>query len=135
MFLDKLGFISADVEWVDYGSAKLTSDEFDFSADNNEVNSFQSVLNYRAGAELRLKAFRLRAGYSFQADPLDGADGVDRSRESLTGGFGIHFKKVYLDASYVRSTYNTATVPYPGALTAFTENISEQAVMTLGIKF
>ena len=135
LFLDKLGFITADVEWVDYSSAKLSSDEFNFDGENNEVNTFESVLNYRAGAELRLKAFRLRAGYSFQADPLNGADGIDRSRESLTAGFGLHFKKFYLDGTYIRGTYNTATVPYPGALTALTENISENAVVTLGFKF
>ena len=135
LFLDKFGFITADVEWVDYASAKLTSDEFEFGPDNDQINSFQSVLNYRAGAEIRLKALRLRAGYSYQADPLDSADGVDRSRESLTAGFGLHFKKIYLDGAYVRSTYNSATSPYLGALPAVTDGISENAVVTLGFKF
>lgn len=135
LFLDKLGFITADVEWVDYASAKLTSDEADFSGVNQEINNYQSVLNYRVGGELRFKALRLRAGYSFQEDPQDNAGGVDRSRESLTAGFGLRFKKFYTDASYVRTNFNTTISPYPGAQTALTENISESAVLTLGFKF
>ena len=135
LFLDKLGFISADVEWVDYGSAELTSDEFDFSDTNQEVNTYGSVLNYRVGAELRIKVLRLRAGYSFQEDPLESADGIDRSRESLTAGLGLRFKKFFVDASYVRSNYNTSVSPYPRASTALIENISENAVLTLGFKF
>ena len=135
LFLDKLGFITADVEWVDYSSAKISSDEADFFDVNQEINNYQAVLNYRLGAELRLKALRLRAGYSFQDDPLDNAGGIDRSRESLTAGLGLHFKKFYADASYVRSNYNSAVTPYPEAPTALTENLSESAVLTLGFKF
>jgi len=135
LFLDKFGFISADVEWVDYGSAKLTSDEFDFSDTNQEVSTYGSVLNYRVGAELRFKALRLRAGYSLQEDPLEGADGIDRSRESLTAGLGLRFKKFFVDASYVRSNYNISASPYPEGPTAFIENVSENAVLTLGFKF
>ena len=78
-FIGKLGFITADVEWVDYASAKLTSNEADFSADNQEINNYQSTINYRFGGELRLKVLRLRAGYSFQEDPQNQADVVDRS--------------------------------------------------------
>jgi len=135
LFLDKLGFISADVEWVDYSSAKLSSDEADFSDVNQEIDNYHSVLNYRVGAELRLKALRLRAGYSFQDDPLDNAGGIDRSQQALTGGLGFRLKKFYADASYVRSSYNSAVAPYPGAATALTDNISESAVLTLGFKF
>lgn len=134
-FIGKLGFISADVEWVDYGSAKLTSNEVDFFDPNQEVDNFESVLNYRVGGELRLKALRVRAGYSLQNDPQNQSDGIDRSRESLTAGLGLRFKKFFADASYVRSNFNSAVVPYPGALTALTENVSESAVLTLGFKF
>ena len=135
MFLDKFGFISADVEWVDYSSAKLTSDEFDFTDTNQELGTYGSVLNYKFGAELRIKVLRLRAGYSYQEDPLDSVDGLDRSRESLTAGLGLRFKKFYMDASYVRSNYNNSTSPYPGAVAAITENTSEIGVLTLGFKF
>ncbi len=135
LFLDKLGFISADVEWVDYGSAKITSNEADFSDVNQEINTYQSVLNYRVGAELRLKALRLRAGYAFQQDPLNNADGLDRSRESLTAGLGLRFKKFFADASYVRSNFSNTVAPYPGAVNAITDNTSQSAVLTLGFKF
>ncbi len=135
LFLDKLGFLSADVEWVDYSSAQLSSDEVDFTDVNLDIDNYQAVLNYRFGAEFRLKALRLRGGYSFQEDPLDNAGGVDRSRESLTAGIGLRLKKFYADASYVRSTFNNAVSPYPGALTALTENTMESAVLTLGFKF
>lgn len=135
LFLDKLGFISADVEWVDYGAAKLSSSNVDFTDVNLEIDNYQAVLNYRIGAELRIKALRLRGGYAFQDDPLDNAGGIDRSRESLTAGIGLRLKKFYTDASYVRSTFNGAIAPYPGAQTALTENVAESAVLTLGFKF
>ena len=135
MFLDKFGFISADVEWVDYSSAKITSDEFDFTDTNQEVGTYGSVLNYKFGAELRIKVLRLRAGYSYREDPLNNVDGLDRSQESLTAGLGLRFKKLYMDASYVRSNYNHSISPYPEAASAITENISENAVLTLGFKF
>jgi len=134
-FIGKLGFITADVEWVDYASAKITSNEANFSGPNQEVNNFQSVLNYRFGGEIRMKALRLRAGYSFQNDPQDQADGIDRSREALTAGIGLRFKKFFADASYVRSNFHSGVAPYPDALTAVSESISESAVLTLGFKF
>ena len=92
-------------------------------------------MNYRVGGELRIKVLRLRAGYSFQEDPMESVDGIDRSRESLTAGLGLRFKKLFVDASYVRSNYNTSVSPYPRASTALIENISENAVLTLGFKF
>jgi hypothetical protein len=47
----------------------------------------------------------------------------------------LRFKKFFVDASYVRSNYNISASPYPEGPTAFIENISENAVLTLGFKF
>lgn len=135
LFFDKYGFLTADVEWVDYGSGKFSSNEFSFADANSEINSFESVINYKVGAEFRYEVARFRAGYSHQGDPLNQVDGVDRSRQSFTLGAGIRFNKFFADGAYVRSNFDQATSPYPGANIALTGNTNETVVLTLGMKF
>lgn len=134
-FLEKYGFVTADIEWVDYGSGKITSNEFSFSDTNSQIQTFESAINFKLGAEFRYEIFRLRAGYAHQGDPLNMTDGVDRSRNSFTLGGGIRYDKYFADAAYVRSNYDQSTNPYPGAAIAVTENKVENIVLTLGVKF
>jgi long-subunit fatty acid transport protein len=72
-FFEKKGFISADLEWLNYSSAKYSSNSYyndDYSADNENIkNTFKSVLNIRVGGEYRLNNFRFRGGYSLMPDP------------------------------------------------------------------
>ncbi len=135
VFLEKYGFITADVEWVDYGSGKFSSNEFSFADANSEINAFESTLNFKVGAEFRYNIARFRAGYAHQGDPMNKIDGVDRSRQSITVGAGVRYKRFFADGSYVRSNFDQSTSPYPGAATALTENVTENVVLTFGMKF
>ena len=52
VFIGKQGFLSADIEYVDYGSMLLQSNDYelDLSVDNqNIVKNYTSVLNFKAG--------------------------------------------------------------------------------------
>jgi hypothetical protein len=113
-FIGKRGFITGDVEFVDHGSAILQSNtaEFDMNADNQEiVNQFNSVINYRVGAEIRLEEFRFRGGYNYMADPYRNSQ-YDRSRSILTFGVGYRHKDYFIDLAVVKSYYDQFYSPY-----------------------
>ncbi len=114
--IKKYGFITADVELTDYGSNSYTSStqgvSFDF--DNKQIKSlYTSTVNYRLGAEFRLKTFRARGGYSFMPDPYKSIqNGVNNSIQSISGGLGYRTSKFYIDATVVLSQGNFSYRPY-----------------------
>jgi hypothetical protein len=113
-FISKFGFISADVEFVNYSKAKYNSDiNDDFSAENRGVKTaYQPVINYRVGAEYRYKVFRVRAGYNYMGDPYSQTDDIDRSIQSFTGGLGFREKTFFVDLTGVFSSTNSRRSPY-----------------------
>lgn len=140
-FISKFGFISGDVEFVNYGRTKYTSDviEVDFSEDNGYIKSdYKSVINYRIGAEYRYEIYRLRVGYNVMADPYQIKD-IDRTIKSFSAGAGIKLKKFSVDFAIINSKTNNIKVPYtaPGV----PDPIAEQKIkninvmLTFGITF
>ncbi len=112
-FFNKNGFLSADLEWVDYSTARIHSNEVDFSVDNQEIDElYRSVLNYRVGGEYRIDIFRVRAGFSYQASPLEGSGTGNRSRYGFSGGVGIRKKSFYTDLAMVYTTWEGSRAPY-----------------------
>ncbi len=112
LFFGKMGFISGDVEFVNYANAHLQSNDFQTSGDNNYIdNEFRSAINYRLGGEARLDAFRFRAGYSYLADPFEGSS-YDRGRRNISAGVGFRKADYFLEFAYVQSKFNTAYQPY-----------------------
>jgi len=136
VFLGKNGFLTAQVESLDYTNARLSSN-FDVSPENDFIRgTYTNVLNYNLGAEIRLDELRLRAGYGLQADPyVSGIDDVDRSITRISAGAGLHKDSFFVDLAIVNSTFNSTINPYPGAPFAQVENNNTEAVVTLGFKF
>lgn len=100
-FLGKKGFISADVDWVDYSSANLNSNDFNTGPDNESISRlYGSTINYRLGAEFILDMFRLRGGYASFGDPFEDAD-FDRSTAQISGGVGVRIKNFSIDFALV----------------------------------
>jgi len=106
--IGKLGFITADVEFLDYSSAKISSNDFNETADNNTINSiYQSTMNARFGAEIRLSVLRLRAGFALLGDPYDNSfDGGDNTQQIYSAGIGVYAKGFFADLGLSRT--NTA---------------------------
>lgn len=128
-FIGKYGFISADVEYLDYSDASFNQDNdlTIFSAVNNRIsNTYQSVVNYRVGAEARFDIFRVRGGFALYGDPYQNSS-YDRDRTYYTVGIGIKESRYFIDAAYVQSKYNSIYSPY--SLTDHT-----QPVVTTGVK-
>lgn len=112
-FIKKNGFITVDIEWVNYASAKLTSNETNFSDENQKIeNMYTSVINYRFGAEFRSGVFRFRAGYNYMNDPMKDSEKVNRAKTTYSAGLGYRKKAFYIDMSLLYSTHQGIRAPY-----------------------
>lgn len=114
-FLGKRGFISADVELINYGMARFSDSEgfINFDADNRSIgNLYGSALNYRVGAEFRVsKAVLLRGGYALYGSPFEASDD-EETDTFLTFGIGTRQKDFYLDAALSLSSSEFEYSPY-----------------------
>lgn len=110
-FIGKNGFITADIDYLDYSTMRISSRDFNANADNQAIRStYGSTFNYRAGAEFRFDIWRVRGGYAYYGDPFIRST-FDRSTQQFSGGFGARLKKFYVDfaltASYFDQLYNS----------------------------
>jgi hypothetical protein len=112
-FIGKFGFISADIERVNYSNAKYKSGEnfIEFDGENDAINSlYQPVYNLRFGAEARIDKFRVRAGYNHMPEPFKATqNNADRTLQSFTGGLGYRDAKFYIDLA---AAYRLSKTPY-----------------------
>ncbi len=142
-FIQKYGFISADVEMVNYSGTKYSSaiSGIDFSSDNDDIKSlYQSTFNYRLGGEFRYENFRARAGFSYMPDPFQSEqNGVSRDLTSLSGGLGFRNKKFYIDVAMVftqgKNSYRPYRVNTPESPLVTLTNNTTFGMLTLGFPF
>jgi hypothetical protein len=140
-FISKFGFITADVEFVDYSNAKYNSDIDDnFDPENDGVKAeYQSVVNYRVGAEYRYKIYRVRGGFNYMADPYRQTGDVDRSVTSFSGGLGVRTKKFFADLGAVFGSTETRRSPYFSSIgvnpVVLQELKTASYILTLGFTF
>lgn len=145
-FIGKYGFISADVEYVNYNNASFNQED-----DNGTISSsyfrdvnrkieatYQSAVNYRIGGEARFDIFRVRAGFGYYSDPYRNSN-LDRDRTYFTGGIGVKEKNYFIDAAYVQQQNDSYYSPY--SLTdksqpiVATKNNNTSFLVTLGVNF
>jgi long-subunit fatty acid transport protein len=111
-FVGKKGFISADVDWVDFSTAKLNSDDFNEGPDNEAIiSTYTSTLNFRLGGEAKFGQFSLRGGYGYFGDPIANSN-YDRSTQQLSGGVGYRIKNFKIDLAIVNQNFNTLYTSY-----------------------
>lgn len=116
--LGKHGFISADVEMVNYGAGRFNN-TFSGSLERNQA--IQEILtrayNIRLGGEYRvIENFAVRAGYAYYGAPLN-AKVVDNKYSSFTNmfSFGGGYREdggFFMDIAAQLSTINTFRQPY-----------------------
>jgi long-subunit fatty acid transport protein len=101
-FISKNGFISADIDYLDYSTSRINSRDFNSNADNQEIRIlYGQTFNYRVGGEYRFGIWRLRGGYGYYGDPFQESSSINRSSQQYTGGFGARLKKFYVDFAYM----------------------------------
>ena len=117
VLLGKYGFLSGDLEYVNYNQARLStnsssSDNYSFANENQNVRDlYQSALNLKLGAEARYDIFRFRLGYAHYGDPYKTND-FDRSQSYYTAGLGVRLSGFFLDVAGVYNTSNRYYSPY-----------------------
>ncbi len=143
-FVGKNGFISADVDWVDYSAARLNSRDFDQSADNDAIrNAYGSTINFRVGGEARIDRFRLRAGYAFYGDPYSNTPNITQTTSQISGGVGVKFNSLYIDFALVNNQSDGVYRSYQVldandqnvGPTTFLKNSITTGIFTLGFNF
>ncbi len=143
-FIGKNGFISADVDWVDYSAGRINSNDFDEGPDNQVIRDiYASTINYRIGGEARFDMFRLRAGYAYFGDPYSNSPSFDQSTQQISGGFGVKFNSISVDFALVNQKYSSLYRSYQvldengnnyGPITQL-ENSITSGVLTVGFNF
>lgn len=133
-FFGKNGFITADVNYLDYSSANIRSNVFNPEGDNQDINNlYGQTINYSVGGELRFDKFRVRAGYAYYGDPLANPGNTDRSTNQISGGLGVKLSGFSIDLGVVNSRFNSYYNSYPDM--AIIDNNRTTGMLTLGFSF
>jgi hypothetical protein len=153
VFYPKKGFITLDVEMINYSrattsnfSAQYYSLTINAESDVNRVVSsrFTSATNLRVGGEYRVKKFRIRGGYSIMDDPYlrKPTDRVNYSLtgvSSITGGLGYRDTTFFIDLAVTNTQGNGYYVPYAVATDISPNlnyvNTSTRVMFTVGFPF
>jgi hypothetical protein len=102
--IGKAGLIATDVEYVDYSNIRYRNENVadDITALNSYIQEdYKSVLNLKAGGELRFGQLSLRAGGGYYPSPYAGDKMFDRpAYKEFTGGFGFREKSFYIDMGF-----------------------------------
>ncbi|AXY78053.1 hypothetical protein D3H65_30450 [Paraflavitalea soli] len=138
------GFISADIEYVTYGSSRFNEAE-----DNGEGEYFKQVteavkksykgaLNFRVGGELKFNTIMTRLGFAYYGNPYEDKE-LKAHKMNLSGGLGYRDHGIFIDVTYVHSLNKDSDFPYrvdaPRANTYATiKDQSSNIMLTFGIK-
>jgi len=147
--IPNFGFVSADVEWVNYSKSRYTFDTDLYSfyegfaeiVNGDITANYTSAINARLGAEYRYKIFRARAGYAYYGNPFDSSVETDSgARQNISFGLGVRPESVYLDLALVRNMSNELYVPYRTNNSPNVQEINNdigntRIVLTGGFKF
>jgi len=114
-----LGFISADLEIVNYASTRFYSNTYDQATTDyyNDVNTtikstYKNNINIKIGSELKLNNnWMARAGAAYYGSPYKD-ENIKASLFNLSGGFGYRTNKHFIDFTIVSTSSKDAIFPY-----------------------
>ncbi|MXV50185.1 hypothetical protein GS399_04320 [Pedobacter sp. HMF7647] len=147
-FLGNYGFITGDIEYVDYASMKISGNGdagYDESADNRDLRDlYKSTVNTRVGIEGKLDDFFIRGGYNYRPNPekFNGS-----AIETYSAGLGYRKNNLSLDFTYTNVFSKRTDYPYTldptydispaNAISpaAALENKTNNFYLTLGVRF
>lgn len=136
------GFITADVEFVNYKNISFKNANNDanaqtyYSSVNNAIkNMYQNAINVRVGGELKFNTYMVRLGGSYFGNPYQNQN-ADVFK--LSSGLGYRNKGMFFDLTYIYSFNKDFHSPYyledkPNN-SAFYKNNMGTIVATLGFK-
>lgn len=142
ILFNQYGFLTADVEYVDYASMKYSFGsgyETQSTSMNQTIqNTYKSAMNVRVGAEAKLQDVYLRAGFAYYGSPYKSTT-INSDKTQLSAGIGYRTKTWFIDGAFVNSQQTVSEKPYVlNALTDVTDatikNNRSQFLFTLGWK-
>jgi hypothetical protein len=144
----KMGFITADVEYVANSSSKYsfptdangnTVDNSYFDPVNNTIKSYyRNTFNFRMGGEYKVDKIAYRLGGSYSLNPYTSPD-LNSNRLTLSGGLGYRNKGIFIDLTYVEAILNDVNFPYrlgeKDNVYSTVKQYSGNIILTVGFKF
>jgi len=138
------GFISADIEYVTYGSTKFKEAEDNGEADYYKQVSdavkqlYKGAFNFRVGGELKFNTIMTRLGFSYYGNPYKD-DALKAHKMNVSGGLGYRDRGMWIDLTYVRALHKDSDFPYrvdaPRANTYATiKDQTSNIMLTVGFK-
>jgi long-subunit fatty acid transport protein len=114
-----LGFISADIEWVNYAGTRFYANTYDEESTDyynalNQTNKaiYKNNINLKIGSELKLNSnWMLRAGTSYYGSPYKDED-IKASLMTVSGGIGYRTNRHFIDFTIVNTATKDAIFPY-----------------------
>ena len=108
LVLGKIWLISSDVEYINYSSMRMSSNDFDLSAENDNIRAiYSNAINVKLGSELRFDNTYLRGGFGYYESPFnDTEENSDAFRLSYSGGIGFRDEKFFFDIAYQYVNYD-----------------------------
>ena len=148
----KIGFLTATAEYVNYQGMRVRTTAFSNQQDNNDFKndvkrfvqeSYQNVINLRAGAEIRAGLFRVRGGVGYLPSAykldLDRVAKGDRDKLLLSAGAGFRNDRFFADVSGSYLTYKSGYSPFQlsdvNTPTVMTNNRSTNVMLSMGVFF
>ncbi len=141
------GFITADVEYLNYGSAGFgsnaetpTSEERAYYKSLKKVikDEYKGTINAKIGAELKFNTIMIRQGVAYYGNPYED-DSFKSNRFLYSGGLGYRNKGFFIDLTYILRTAKDVIVPYRLADRENTfANVNTKGLgfaATVGVKF
>ena len=126
------GFITADVEYINYKSARFKTDPnngndpstADYFTQLNEAikAAYKGAFNFRIGGELKFTTLMVRAGFAYYSNPYNNIHNETGNHMNVSGGLGYRNKGFFIDLTYVQQlnkdvnfAYRLDSAPYFGA--------------------
>lgn len=118
------GFVGVDADYLNYGSSSFslkatdqnatTSDQLYIDNVNRGIEQqYQGVFRLRAGGELAMESFRIRAGYRLQTSPYQTKiAGISDLRHDISFGAGIRKEHFFFDVTYMHTLQEFEYSPY-----------------------
>ncbi len=138
------GFISADVEYINYSgsayqSAEGNQDDAYYADVNNTIDEiYKGAFNFKIGGELKFNTIMARAGFSYYGNPYADSE-LKADKKFISGGLGYRDKGVFVDLTYVHGLQKDISFPYRLADKANTfaavKGNGGNVLMTVGFKF
>ncbi len=139
-------FISADVEYVNYRSARFSSSDKDNTAlqnyyqivNNGIKDTYKGNVNFKLGGELKLHTIMFRLGGAYYGSPY-ADENLKANRIIATGGLGYRDQGIFIDLTYGHTFVNDAQFAYRlnDKPNTFAEQTGSRGniVLTFGFKF